>query len=125
MKKPKDLSKRLNTCLKIGEAREAVIEKAKEWREKHFCFILVAGEIPLVEAVNKLLKLEKAKEIVAQWNSLQYDLTELIAQALDTLEKETLRRAASEICPHEGAQKIVHRFCCEHAQKIRNLGRGE
>ena len=44
---------------------------------------------------------------------------------LDTLEKETLERAALAICPHQGMQKVVHRFCCEHAQEIRNLGRGE
>lgn len=48
-----------------------------------------------------------------------------VAQALDTLEKETLEKAALAICPHQGMQKVVHRFCCEHAQAIRNLGGGE
>lgn len=61
MKKHKDLSKCLNTCLKIGEAREVVIEAAK----KYISFVPWCNnreEAMLKRAVDALLKFEKGKK---------------------------------------------------------------
>lgn len=36
--------------------------------------------------------------------------------------KWAMERCAKEICPHNGI-KLRHMFCCEHAQKIRQLAK--
>ena len=36
--------------------------------------------------------------------------------------KWAFEKARQEICPHDGVQKVTHRFCCEHSNQLRQLG---